>query len=176
METHRQEFDGLSGALSDFIKERRKHKKQNWFGFPELMKRYFREDKEYPRLLNTDVNFYNGMQRSLRQIVESRNISAGHLEDFSVALAAHKSALSERRKILAFISPMLVAGMAVVTSALKSTEIPCIVSIESIALVSAAMVALAVAERAQNQSWALIYDEFQLLVKQEIERKRGNET
>ena len=190
MDTKRQEFEFLLDALSNFIDERRKHKKQNWFGFFELVRRYFREDREYPRLLHADVKFSHGMQRSLHQVVESRDISAGHLENFSVALAAHKSALSERRKILTFISPMFVALISLATIVYKFTENqsinsiksvahefaknPPLDSIEFIALLAATMVALALAERAQNQSWALIYDEFELLVKHEIERKGEN--
>lgn len=181
MSTHKKSFRHLEEILDRYRRERRSNKKRRWFGLAACVKRLLREPVEYPRLRSSDIEFFREIQCELRELIESNGISADQLEDYAALLNGHQSALDERSRSLAFLPLVLIAIAALaaavgafvdgsdslVGAAGTDVVLPAVV-----AVVSAVVVVVALAERVQIQGWTPTYHEFLLLVEREASRMR----
>ena len=108
MDDEQLAFDHLRKLVTKFQEERRKMVKKEWYGSCPLLRRLFRPEEEYSRLMTVELCFFHGMQRDLRNVIGSKKITAEQLKNFLVTLKAHISGLQGRHKILVAIGGMIV--------------------------------------------------------------------
>ncbi len=113
MDKEQLTFDHLRKILLDFQEERRRNLKRESTETWGLLKRYIWPGKEYPRLMEADLGFFQEKQRVLRNEVESKGITAEELEHFLVTLKAHIiSGLQARYKKLVNVGLILATVVA----------------------------------------------------------------